>query len=120
MHTPKKRFEEPQSDGGSLSPAKTIYVFRCGESGLYAFTTDPKGRVLPSRIYPRVHWRFERRLTERLGRKSPKENAMRLTLDAIVEHGFQLSHVAVNAELMAITKERLECDVIPQDDMPTS
>ena len=30
-------------------PKKTIYVFRCGESGLYAFTADPKGHILPSR-----------------------------------------------------------------------
>ena len=102
-----------------MSTAKTIYVFRCGESGLYAFTTDPKGHVLPSRIYPRVHWRFDRRLTERLGKKSLRGNAMWLTLNAILEHGFHLSHVAVDAELMAITKEHLESDVLPQDDVPT-
>ena len=27
----------------SLSPTKPIYIFRCGETGLYAFTADFKG-----------------------------------------------------------------------------
>jgi hypothetical protein len=46
----------------------------------FPFTADPKGHILPSRIYPRVRWRFERRLTLRLDRKSPK--VVRATLDA--------------------------------------
>jgi len=36
------------------SSAKRIYVFRCNESGLYAFTTDREGRMLPSQMYPQI------------------------------------------------------------------
>jgi hypothetical protein len=82
MHTLKKRFENRRLGGQCVSPTKTLYVFRCGESGLYALTADPKGHILPSRIYPRVRWQFERRLTLRLDRKSPKGKIVRATLDA--------------------------------------
>jgi hypothetical protein len=108
MHTLKKRLENPRSGRQSLSPANTLYVFRCGESGLYAFTADPKGHVLPSRIYPRVRWRFQRRLSLRLGRNSPQGKIARATIDAIVKHGFYLTHAAVNAELLAFTAPHYE------------
>jgi hypothetical protein len=78
--------------------AKTIYLFRCGESGLYAFTADPSGHILPSRIYPQIRWRFERRVTLRPDRNSPKWQIASAILDAITEHGFHLTHAAVNAE----------------------
>jgi hypothetical protein len=81
-----------------MSLAKTIYLFRCGESGLYAFTADPSGHILPSRIYPQIRWRFERRVTLQTNRNSPKWKIVRAILDAIAEHGFHLTHAAVNAE----------------------
>jgi hypothetical protein len=81
-----------------MSLAKTIYLFRCGESGLYAFTADPSGHALPSRIYPQIRWRFERRVTLRPDRNSPKWQIASAILDAITERGFHLTHAAVNAE----------------------
>jgi len=104
MHTLKKRFENRRSEGQCIPPTKTIYVFRFGESGLYAFTADPKGHILPSRIYPRVRWRLERRVTLRLDRNSPNGKIVRATLDAIAKDGFRLTHAAVNAELLAFTR----------------
>jgi hypothetical protein len=82
-----------------LSSAKTIYVFRCGGTGLYALTTDPTGHILPSRIYPRIRWRFEQRATLRVEKNSPKTEIVRATLDAIAKHGFYLTHGAIDAEL---------------------
>jgi hypothetical protein len=55
--------EKSDLKNGVSSPGRRIYVFRCGESGLYAFTADRKGRMLPSQIYPQISWRFERALT---------------------------------------------------------
>jgi hypothetical protein len=81
-----------------MSLATTIYLFRCGESGLYAFTADPSGRVLPSRIYPQIRWRFERRVTLRSDENSLRHKIVSKILDAIAEHGFHLTHAAVNAE----------------------
>lgn len=104
MHTPKKRFKNRRSERQCKSPTETIYVFRCGESGLYAFTADPKGHILPSRIYPRVRWRLERRVTLRLDRNSPNGKIVRATLDAIAKDGFRLTHAAVNAELLAFAR----------------
>jgi hypothetical protein len=90
----EKKFEGRRAAARYLSLAKTIYLFRCGESGLYAFTADPSGHVLPSRIYPQIRWRFERRVTLRPDKNALKHNI----LDAIAEHGFHLTHAAVNAE----------------------
>jgi hypothetical protein len=81
-----------------MSLARTVYLFRCGESGLYAFTADPSGHILPSRIYPQIRWRFERRVTLQPDRNSSKRKVVRAILDAIAEHGFHLTHAAVNAE----------------------
>jgi hypothetical protein len=81
-----------------MSLAKTVYLFRCGESGLYAFTADPSGHVLPSRIYPQIRWRFERRVTLRSDENSLRRKIVSKILDAIAEHGFYLTHAAVNAE----------------------
>jgi hypothetical protein len=90
------------------APAQTIYLFRCGESGLYAFTADPNGHILPSRIYPRARWRFERLVTMRPERSSLKRKMAKATLDAIVEHGFHLAHAAVSTELLAFTVQHHE------------
>ena len=97
----KRQFESERAAARCLSLAKTIYLFRCGESGLYAFTADPSGHSLPSRIYPQIRWRFEGRMTLQLGRNSPKRKNVRAILDAIAEHGFHLTHAAVNAEYCA-------------------
>ena len=94
----KRRFENPRAAARSLSLAKTVYLFRCGESGLYAFTADASGHILPSRIYPQIRWRFERRVTLQPDRNSPKRRIVRAILDAISEHGFHLTHAAVSAE----------------------
>jgi hypothetical protein len=94
----KRQFENRRAAARCLSLAKTIYLFRCGESGLYAFTADPSGRVLPSRIYPQIRWRFERRVTLQPDRNSPKSQIASAILDAIAEYGFHLTHAAVNAE----------------------
>ena len=95
---PKRQFESRRAVARCLLLAKTIYLFRCGESGLYAFTADPSGRVLPSRIYPQIRWRFERRVTLRPDGNSSKRKIVRAILDSIAEHGFHLTHAAVNAE----------------------
>jgi hypothetical protein len=94
----KKQFENRRTAARGLLLAKTIYLFRCGESGLYAFTADPSGHVLPSRIYPQVRWRFERHVTLRPDENSLKHKIASKILDAIAEHGFHLTHAAVNAE----------------------
>jgi hypothetical protein len=100
-----------------MSPTKTIYVFRCGESGLYAFTVDPEGHLLPSRIYPLVSWRLDRRLTLRLDRNSPRRNIVKAILDAIVKHGFQLAHAAVDTELFAFTAQHYDEGIEPQNEV---
>jgi hypothetical protein len=81
-----------------MSLAKTVYLFRCGESGLYAFTADPSGHILPSRIYPQIRWRFERRVTLCSDENSLRHKIVSKILDAIAEHGFHLTHAAINAE----------------------
>jgi hypothetical protein len=112
MHTFKKRVVGRRSGGRYLSLAKTIYLFRCGDSGLYAFTADRKGRMLPSRMYPRVRWRFERAVTLRLERSLPKRKIVKATLDAVAEHGFHLIHAAVNAELLAFAARHNDPTII--------
>jgi len=68
----------------------SVYIFRCGESGIYAFTVDRTGQVLP-RIYPRVRWTLDRQVT--LGRDSnaAKQESIKTMLDAIGKRGFYLS-----------------------------
>jgi hypothetical protein len=94
----KRQFENPRAAARCLSLAKTIYLFRCGESGLYVFTADPSGHILPSRIYPQIRRRFERRVMLQPDRNSPKRKIVRAILGAIEEHGFHLTHAAVSAE----------------------
>jgi hypothetical protein len=119
MDTLKRRFEAPRSGRQFLSLAKTIYVFRCDGSGLYALTADSKGHVLPSRIYPRIRWRFERRLTLRLDRNSPKGKMVKSTLDAIAKHGFHLTHAAVSAELLEFAAQHYDKGVDLRDALST-
>jgi hypothetical protein len=103
----------------ALPSSKTIYVFRSGESGLYAFTADPKGHILPSRIYPCVRWRLERRVILRPDRKSPMGEFARATLDAIAKHGFRLAHAAINAEPLALAAAHGDKGIAPREDART-
>ena len=88
---------------GAHSPGKRIYVFRCHESGLYAFTADRKGRMLPSQIYPQIVWRFERILTLRLDENSSRDQILRAALDGVAKRGFHLIHAAIYGELLGFT-----------------
>jgi hypothetical protein len=117
MHKRKERFSSHQSGGLYLSPTKTIYLFRCSDSGLYAFTADPKGHVLPSRIYPQIDWRFQRSVTLRLDGCPPKKRMVRVILDAIIKHGFYLIHAAANTELLAFTAQHYDERIDPPDDL---
>jgi hypothetical protein len=79
----------------------TIYLFRCGDSGLYALTEDSSGSTLPSRIYPQIRWRFERLVTVRTDSNSLKQKIMQAILDSIAKEGFKLIHASVSPELYA-------------------
>ena len=72
--------------------ANLIYVFRCNDSALYAFTGDPSGQILPSHIYPRVSWRLERCVTLHRYQKQVNKKVITATLKAIRKHGFYLTH----------------------------
>jgi hypothetical protein len=95
--------EKSVSKTGIQSPVKRIYVFRCDESGLYAFTADRKGCMLPSDIYPQVTWRFEQALTLRLDENSSRDQILRAALDGVTKRGFHLIHAAVYGELLGFT-----------------
>ena len=74
------------------SALKAIYVFRCNDSALYAFAADSSGHFLPSKLYPRINWRLERRVTLHCDHNSDNYKVVMATLKAIVEHGFYLTH----------------------------
>ena len=88
-----------QSDAERPVSTRTVYLFRCGESGLYAFAADREGRFLPSRLYPRMLWRLERAAILRVDRNSHHREYLRAALEAISKHGFHLSHIALDEEL---------------------
>jgi len=92
--------EKSDLKNGVSSPGRRIYVFRCGESGLYAFTADRKGRMLPSQIYPQISWWFEQALTLRFDGNSSRDQILRATLDGVAKHGFHLIHAALFGELL--------------------
>src|SRR6266436_6445820 len=97
--------KEPVENRHATSPSppvtKTIYLFRCGDSGLYALTADSSGSALPSRIYPQIRWRFERLVTVRTDSNSLKQRIMQAILDSIAKEGFKLIHASVSPELYA-------------------
>jgi hypothetical protein len=74
------------------SEAKAIYLFRCNGSALYAFTADSSGQNVPSKIYQRINWRLERRVTLYCNHNSDNDKVITATLKAIVEYGFYLTH----------------------------
>ena len=92
--------EKRDLKNGDPSSGRRIYVFRCDESGLYAFTADRKGRMLPSQIYPQISWRFEQALTLRFDGNSSRDKILRATLDGVAKHGFHLIHAAIFGELL--------------------
>jgi hypothetical protein len=92
--------EKRDLKNGDPSSGMRIYVFRCDESGLYAFTADRKGRMLPSQIYPQISWRFEQALTLRFDGNSSRDKILRATLDGVAKHGFHLIHAAIFGELL--------------------
>ncbi len=79
---------------------KTIYVFRCDESGLFAFTADREGSMLPSQLYPQISWRFEHVLVPRYDGNSARDKILRATLDGVAKRGFHLVHAALYGELL--------------------
>jgi hypothetical protein len=85
-----------------LARPTTIYVFRCDESGLYAFTADPEGHSLPWRLYPRICWRLQRCIMLQQNGRASDAATVGMALDALAEHGFHLAHAAVDAELLAV------------------
>ena len=103
-------FRKSVSKIDTRSPVKRIYVFRCDESGLYAFTADRKGRMLPSQIYPQIAWRFKQKLTRRLDEKSLRDQMLRVALDGIAKRGFHLVHAAVYGELLGFTTQDIGTD----------
>ena len=100
-HSLKQPIEKWQTGSPSSPVTKTIYLFRCGDSGLYALTADSSGSGLPSRIYPQIRWRFERLVTVRTDSNSLKQRVMQAILDSIAKEGFKLIHASVSPELYA-------------------
>ena len=73
------------------SESKEVYVFRCNDSALYAFTADSSGHFSPSKLYQRINWRLERRVTLHCNHNSDNAKVTTATLKAIVEYGFYLT-----------------------------
>jgi hypothetical protein len=105
MQTLEERVSDRRPGGGRPAPEITLYVFRCGESGLYALATDPEGRKLPWRLYPRIRWSLARRVMLRRDESLSNIAIVNVALAAIAEHGFHLAHAAVHAELLAVTAQ---------------
>jgi hypothetical protein len=80
------------------------------ESGLYAFTADREGRMLPSQMYPQIAWRFEQTLTLRLDENSLRDQILRAALDGIAKRGFHLIHAAIYGELPGFTIQDIGTD----------
>jgi hypothetical protein len=75
--------------------AGAIYLFRCSETGLYAFTDDPSGKTLPSKLYPQIKWRLESRVTLCAAANSLEWKSLQAILAAITKNGLHLTHAAV-------------------------
>jgi hypothetical protein len=80
-----------------LSTSQTIYVFRCGTSGLYALTADRSGKILPSAACCPAGWRLERSIALGPEEATRNRDLVRATLAAIANQGFYLSHAAIGA-----------------------
>ena len=93
---------------GKKADKETIYIFRCDESGLYAFTTDREGRMLPSQIYPRLHWRFEQAITVSVNGTSARDKILKVALEGIAKRGFHLLPAELYGELLGFTAQSEE------------
>jgi hypothetical protein len=105
MQTLEQRVSDRRPGGRKSAPARTLYVFRCSESGLYALATDPEGRKLPWRLYPRIRWSLARCVILRRDESLSNTAIVNVALAAIAEHGFHLAHTAVHAQLLAVTAQ---------------
>jgi hypothetical protein len=99
--SPKAPLENRHAGRPSSPATKTIYLFRCGDSGLYGLTADSSGSTLPFQLYPQIRWRFERLVTVRTDDNSLKQKIVQAILDSIAEEGFKLFHASVSPELYA-------------------
>jgi hypothetical protein len=70
----------------------SIYMFRCNDGGLYAFTGDRTGKILPSHIYQRITWRLVRCVPLQRLQSQANQKMFTATLDAIKKRGFYLTH----------------------------
>jgi hypothetical protein len=93
----------PKIDAQPLG--RRIFVFRCNETCLWAFTMDREGGTLPSQMYPQITWRFEQALTFRLRGSSSRKKILRAMLDGVAERGFHLIHAAIYGELLGLILE---------------
>jgi hypothetical protein len=87
---------------------KRFTFFVANESGLYAFTTDREGRMLPSQIYPRLHWRFEQAITVSVNGTSARDKILKVALEGIAKRGFHLLPAALYGELLGFTAQSEE------------
>ena len=90
----------PKIEAQSL--ARRIFVFRCNETRLWAFTMDREGCMLPLQMYPQITWRFEQALTFRLRGGSSRNKILRAMFDGVAERGFHLMHAAIYGELLGL------------------
>lgn len=79
-----------------MSRSKTVYVFRCGSTALFALTTDRSGQNLPSQIAGPAGWHFERSIAFQLDKSRRRQESIRATLAAIAKHGFYLTHPTIS------------------------
>ena len=88
----------PQSleTGSKLLRSKTIYVFRCGTTALFALTADRTGQSLPSQICGQAGWTFEGSVTLQPEKDERFRESMRATMAAIAKHGLYLTHSAIH------------------------
>jgi len=105
MQMLEQRVSDRRPSGRKSAPARTLYLFRCDESGLYALATDPEGHKLPWRLYPRLRWSLARCVILRQDGSLSNTAMVNVVLDAIAEHGFHLAHTAVHPELLAVTAQ---------------
>jgi hypothetical protein len=95
-------------EGQHLPRSKIIYVFRCGDTGLYALTADRTGRLLPSQLYGQIRWRYDRCRTLQGRRNNASQEIIKATLDAVEKHGFYLTHAAMEAEFHESLGRRMQ------------
>lgn len=83
-----------------MAATQSIYVFRYGNSALYALTDDRSGYKLPVQIYPNG-WQFQQTITLARDQRAGKLDLAKATLNAIRVHGFYLTHAALGGNPIA-------------------